>query len=69
MAPRSHRNRNRFESYWPAWTGFFRMTRNEAGHPTNIDPIIRDAIHAALLIFPEQARLSFDLAAWVDSTF
>jgi hypothetical protein len=28
--------RERFESYWPAWTGLFRMTRNEAGHPKSI---------------------------------
>ncbi len=61
--------RERFESYWPAWTGLFRMTRNEAGHPKSVDPITRDAIHAALLLFPEQARLSADLAAWVDSTY
>ena len=61
--------RERFESYWPAWTGLFRMTRNEAGHPTSIDPITRDAMHAALLLFPEHARLSFDLSAWVVSTY
>lgn len=61
--------RERFESYWPAWTGLFRMTRNEAGHPKSIDPITRDAMHAALLLFPEHARLSFDLSAWVVATY
>lgn len=61
--------RERFESYWPAWSGLFRMTRNEAGHPKSIDPITRDAMHGALLLFPEHARLSFDLSAWVVSTY
>jgi hypothetical protein len=61
--------RDRFESYWPAWTGLFRMTRNEAGHPVSVDPITRDAMHAALLLFPEHARLSFDLSAWVVATY
>jgi hypothetical protein len=59
----------RFEAYWPAWTGVFRMTRNDAGHPKSIDPVTRDAMHAALLLFPEQARLSFDLSAWVSATY
>jgi hypothetical protein len=61
--------RERFESYWPAWTGLFRMTRNDAGHPKSVDPITRDAMHAALLLFPENARLSFDLSAWVVATY
>ena len=61
--------RERFESYWPAWMGLFRMTRNDAGHPKSIDPITRDAMHAALLLFPEQVRLSFDLSTWVASAY
>jgi hypothetical protein len=44
--------RERFESYWPAWTGLFRMTRNEAGHPKRVEPITRDTMHAALLLPP-----------------
>jgi hypothetical protein len=36
---------------------------------TSIDPITRDAMHAALLLFPEHARLSFDLSAWVVSSY
>ena len=42
--------------------GLIRMTRNDAGHPSSVDPITREAIHGALLTFPEQARLSFDLS-------
>lgn len=33
--------RERFESYWPAWTGLFRMTRNDAGHPKSVEPVTR----------------------------
>ena len=61
--------RERFESYWPAWTGLFRMTRNEAGHPKSVEPVTRDAVHAALLLFPEQARLTHELRDWITTTF
>ena len=59
----------RFESYWPAWTGLFRMTRNEAGHPKSVEPVTRDAVHASLLLFPEQAKLAYDLCAWVAASY
>lgn len=61
--------RERYESYWPAWSGLFRMTRNEVGHPKSVEPVTREAVHGALLLFHEHARLVFDLAAWIDSTF
>lgn len=61
--------RERFESYWSAFTGLYRMTRNDAGHPKSVDPVTRDAIHGALLLFHEHARLMFDIGAWIDSTF
>lgn len=61
--------RERFESYWPAFTGLYRMTRNDVGHPKSVDPVTRDAIHGALLLFHEHARLMFDIALWIDSTF
>lgn len=61
--------RERYESFWTAWTGLFRMTRNAAGHPKSIDPVTREAIHGHLLLFHEHARLVFDLGTWIDSTF
>lgn len=61
--------REAFESYWPAWSGLFRMTRNSAGHPKSVDPVTRDAVHAALLLFPQQARLTSELSAWVTASF
>lgn len=61
--------RERYESYWPAWSGLFRMTRNEVGHPKSVDPVTREAVHGALLLFHEHARLMFDLVSWVDASF
>jgi hypothetical protein len=61
--------RERFESYWPAWTGLFRMTRNDAGHPKSVEPVTRDAVHAALLLFHEQAKLARDLRAWIATSY
>lgn len=61
--------RERYESFWTAWTGLFRMTRNDAGHPKSIEPVTREAVHGQLLLLHEHARLVFDLGSWVDSTF
>ena len=59
----------RFSTYWSSFSGYLRMTRNEAGHPTSVDPVTRDAVHSALLIFPEVARLAVDLQQWVKSSY
>jgi len=61
--------RERYESYWSSYTGLFRMTRNDAGHPTSIDPVTRETIHASLLLFHEHARLCHELSTWIDSTY
>jgi hypothetical protein len=58
-----------YESFWTAWTGLFRMTRNDAGHPKSIEPVSRDAVHGQLLLLHEHARLVFELGAWVDNEF
>jgi hypothetical protein len=57
--------REPFEAYWSAFALQIRTTRNEAGHPTSIDPVTPDTVHASLLIFPELARLADNLARWV----
>jgi len=59
----------RFETFWSAFTGVLRMVRNDAGHPKAVDPITRDAVHSALLIFPEQAKLAIDLTGWVSTSY
>jgi hypothetical protein len=61
--------RERFEAHWPSWSGLFRIARNEAGHPSSVDPVTHEQVHAALLMFHEQARLCADLAAWIDASF
>jgi hypothetical protein len=54
-----------FEAYWSAFTLQIRAVRNDAGHPTSIDPVTPDTVHASLLIFPELARLADSLTTWV----
>lgn len=54
-----------FDAYWPAFTQQIRAARNEAGHPSSVDPISIDTVHASLLIFPELARLAFQLREWI----
>lgn len=56
------------ESYEAYWTGFayqIRVTRNDAGHPADVEPVTSDTVHASLLIFPELARVVGRLADWV----
>jgi len=57
--------REPFEAYWPAFAQQIRASRNDAGHPTSIDPVTPDTVHASLLIFPELARLANGLSRWV----
>lgn len=52
-----------------AYAGQLRMPRNAAGHPTSVDPVTRETVHASLLIFPELARLVVDLRQWVRTTY
>ena len=59
--------REEFEAYWNAFGQQIRTTRNDAGHPTSVDPVTEDGVHAAFLIFPEQAALSGKLQAWIVS--
>ncbi len=56
-----------FEAYWPAFTHQIRTVRNESGHPTSIEPVTRDTVHAVLLVFPELASLANKLRAWIDN--
>lgn len=58
--------REEYEAYWMAFTQQIRATRNEAGHPTSVEPITGDAVHASFLIFPELAKLENKLRKWVE---
>jgi hypothetical protein len=57
--------RDPFDAYWSAFSLQIRAVRNDAGHPTSIDPVTPDTVHASLLIFPELARLAEQLTEWV----
>lgn len=58
-----------FESYWPAFTHQIRTVRNESGHPSSIDPVTQNTVHASLLIFPELANLVKKLRDWINNSF
>jgi hypothetical protein len=57
--------KNSFEASWSTLAYQIRSVRNDAGHPTSIDPVTPDTVHAALLIFPELASLSSRLSGWI----
>jgi hypothetical protein len=57
--------REPFEAYWAAFAQQIRAARNDAGHPTSVDPVTPDTVHASLLIFPELAKLAGCLSQWV----
>jgi hypothetical protein len=58
-----------FRAYWMAFAEQARRVRNDAGHPESIDPVTPGSVHAALLIFPELAKLVADLETWVNKFF
>jgi hypothetical protein len=59
--------RESFEAYWAAFAQQIRAVRNDAGHPTSVDPVTPDTVHASLLIFPELAKLASSLSHWVNN--
>lgn len=59
--------RDEFEAYWSAFAQQIRTARNDAGHPTSVEPVTPDTVHASLLIFPELAKLVDKLKKWIES--
>jgi hypothetical protein len=57
--------KDEFEVYWAAFAQQIRAVRNEAGHPSNVDPVTPDTVHASLLVFPELAKLLNKLVKWI----
>jgi len=43
----------------------FRKLRNDAGHPTSLDPIHQADVHCNMLVFPMTAKLFASLKKWV----
>jgi len=58
-----------YQGFWPAFTQQIRAARNDAGHPTNIDPVTQETVHASMLIFPELAKLANDLRDWIAANY
>lgn len=56
-----------YEANWTAFTWQIRTVRNEAGHPSSVDPVTAETVHASLLIFPSLAKLTYDLIEWVSN--
>lgn len=60
--------REEFDAYFLAWAQQIRASRNDAGHPSSVDPVTEQGVHASFLIFPELVRLSAGLSAWVTAS-
>ena len=54
-----------YDAYWTALAEQVRRVRNEAGHPSVLDPVTPESVHAGLLILPELAKLVSDLETWI----
>jgi len=54
-----------FEYYWPSIAHEIRAARNEAGHPSSIDPVEPENVDGALRIFPLHARIVRQLIGFV----
>ena len=57
----------RFSMFWPAFTGQIRLVRNDVGHPNSIDPVTPETVHAALLAFPDVAKIGVELIGWIQT--
>jgi hypothetical protein len=57
--------REEFDAYWSAFAQQIRAVRNDAGHPTSVDPVSEDTVHASFLVFPELAKLATKLNEWI----
>ncbi len=57
--------RRDYEAHWSPLVAQTRRVRNDAGHPTAIDAIRYEEVHAVLLTVPIVARLARQLGAWM----
>jgi hypothetical protein len=58
----------RFEANWPAFTHQIRTARNDAGHPSDVDPVTPEDVHGSLLIFPQLAVLASEMKPWISNS-
>lgn len=57
--------RETYDAYWSGFGEQIRRVRNDAGHPTSVDPVTMESVQASLLIFPELAHLISELEKWI----
>jgi hypothetical protein len=57
--------RDEFSYYWPAFTQQIRTVRNDAGHPSSVDPVSPESAHASFLVFPLLCQLAKGLHEWI----
>src|SRR5262249_49167388 len=57
--------RDSFDANLPTLIHQIRTARNDAGHPSTIDAVTPDTVHAGLLVFPEFARTAQAIGQWV----
>ncbi|KKM13351.1 hypothetical protein LCGC14_1717080 [marine sediment metagenome] len=58
--------RSRYEASWSVLVHQVRSTRNDAGHPTSLSTVTQNDAHASLLVFPEIARLAYNLKEFIE---
>jgi hypothetical protein len=56
---------NAYVTFWLSFTSHVRSIRNSSGHPNSIEPVSDNSVHAALLLFPDFAKLAGGLNAWI----
>ena len=59
----------RYNAHWSSFINIIRLTRNTAGHPISTDPVSDEIAHGNLLIYPELAKLAYDLKDFIDTQF
>lgn len=57
--------REEISAFWPAFTQQIRAIRNDAGHPSSVDPVSPEAAHASFLVFPLLAQLAAGIHEWI----
>ncbi|MBN1656503.1 MAG: hypothetical protein JXA30_22220 [Deltaproteobacteria bacterium] len=63
------RTREVFQGFWIPVTETMRIARNDAGHPSSIEPVEQADVHAGLLLFPRLVELVSELKIWVKTSY
>lgn len=61
-----HSLQEAYEVYWPAMVHQIRISRNNAGHPVDLESITFESVHSSLLIFPEIVSFTNEIVKWIE---